>query len=108
MRVRVASSGAHSVSRSNSTASLGLSFSVGCGQSLAQTMRSGALLMYARAIGTVLTEIGQTVERLWSRQQHGVAKMPAGRRVSEDVRQEDALVDLEAFLVLERSLALLR
>src|SRR6266567_5080499 len=47
--VRIASSGTHSASRTNRTASLGLSFAVGCGQSLAHTMRSGATLMYARA-----------------------------------------------------------
>src|SRR6266567_7672999 len=53
--VRIASSGTHSASRSNRTASLGLSFSVGCGQSLAHTMRSGAALMYARAdLGVLL------------------------------------------------------
>ena len=42
MRFRLASSGAHSASRSNNAASSGLSFSVGCGQSLAHTMRWGA------------------------------------------------------------------
>src|SRR5271154_6477318 len=44
MRLRTASSGAQSVKRSNRVASSGLAsaFSVGCGQSLPQTIRSGA------------------------------------------------------------------
>ena len=52
MRLRVASSGAHAVSRSNSSASFGmlLSGKPGCGQSLPQTRRSGAALTKACAI----------------------------------------------------------
>ena len=50
---------------------------------------------------TMLAEIGQTVERLRSWQHHRVAKMPARRRVSENMRQEDALVHLESVFVLE-------
>ena len=42
MAVRVVASCAHSASRSNKTASSGFSFSVGCGQSLAHTILSGA------------------------------------------------------------------
>src|SRR2546423_1854245 len=52
MRLRVASSEAHSVSRSNSSASFGLLWlgKPGCGQSLPQTKRSGAALTKACAI----------------------------------------------------------
>src|SRR3954468_2600695 len=52
-RWRVAASGAHSDKRSNSTASFGFSFSVGCGQSLPHTIRSGAA--FTKAWATLLT-----------------------------------------------------
>src|SRR5437763_9436305 len=52
MRLRVASSGAHSVIKSNSSASSGLLLlgKPGCGQSLPHTRRSGAALTNACAI----------------------------------------------------------
>src|SRR5262249_56989543 len=50
IRWRVASFGAHSASRSNSTASSGVFVSLGCGQLLPHTMRSGAACTYARPI----------------------------------------------------------
>src|SRR3982750_3855824 len=42
LRWRVRSSGAQTASRSNNTASSGMSVGVGCGQSLPHTRRSGA------------------------------------------------------------------
>src|SRR4029453_16847781 len=52
IRWRIFSSGTQSLSRSNSTASSGtcpLACSLGCGQSLPHTHRSGAAFAYARA-----------------------------------------------------------
>jgi hypothetical protein len=60
MRWRVASSGAHSVSRRTRVASFGLSsaFSVGFGQSLPHSMRCGASLTNACASLVESAQVG--------------------------------------------------
>ena len=63
---------------------------------------------------SVALELRQRLGRFLARQQHGVAEMQAAYRIGEELVAEDALVDLQAFLVglaqfrLSRDIALRR
>ena len=48
---------------------------------------------------SVAQELGERVGEFFARQQHGVAEMQAARGIGEELVAQDALVDLDAFLL---------